>query len=281
MGRRRGRLPQHQSLQHRRRGRRLRPGRQGTGREQAIAAAKAAFPAWARSTPQERYDVLTQDLGTRSSRARTSSAACSRARKARRLPEGIGEVGARRRRSSSSSPARRCASRARCCRRCGPASTSRSRASRSASSASSRRGISRSPFRPGRSRRRSPTATRVVFKPAELVPGIALGARRHPAARRPCRRACSTSSWAGLGGRPGAARQPDVDAITLHRLGRRPGARSPRPARSNADAQVPARDGRQEPAGRARRRRPQGRRRSAPSTAPTSPPASAAPRRRA
>ena len=28
--------------------------------EKAIAAAKAAFPAWARATPQERYDVLNK-----------------------------------------------------------------------------------------------------------------------------------------------------------------------------------------------------------------------------
>ena len=44
---------------------------------------------------------------------------------------------------------------------------------RSASSASSRRGISRSPSPPGRSRRRSAYGNTVVFKPADLVPGSA------------------------------------------------------------------------------------------------------------
>ncbi len=75
--------------------------------EKAIAAAKAAFPAWSRSTPQERYDVAEQDRRPRSSPARKSSAGCWRARKARRCPRASAKSAAPAR-SSSSSPARRC-----------------------------------------------------------------------------------------------------------------------------------------------------------------------------
>jgi alpha-ketoglutaric semialdehyde dehydrogenase len=63
--------------------------------EKAIAAAKAAFPAWARSTPQERFDALTK------------ISVEILARKARRYPK----ASARWRvpgRSSHSSPVRRC-----------------------------------------------------------------------------------------------------------------------------------------------------------------------------
>ena len=118
----------------------------------------------------------------------------------------------------------------------------------------------------------------VVFKPAELVPG---------------------SSWAivdilhraglpkgvlnlvmGKGSVVGQAMldSPDVDAITFTGsvgTGKRVAA-----ACVEHDAQVPARDGRQEPARRARRRRSRDRRRTAPSTAPSSRPASAARPRR-
>ena len=115
----------------------------------------------------------------------------------------------------------------------------------------------------------------VVFKPADLVPGSRLGARRHPAPRRRCRRACSTSSW--------AAARSSAQAILerrrrrrhlLHRLGRDRQAR--RRGLRRAHAQIPARDGRQEPARRARRRGPQDRGRVSLPTARSSRPASAA-----
>ena len=76
--------------------------------EKAIAAAKAAFPAWSRSTPQERYDALNKISARDPRRARKSSAACSRARKARRCRKASARSRAPAR-SSRSSPARRCA----------------------------------------------------------------------------------------------------------------------------------------------------------------------------
>ena len=131
---------------------------------------------------------------TRSSRARTNSAGCCRARKARRWPK----ASARRcapPRSSISSRARRCGWPARRCPACGPASASRSRASRSASSASSRRGTSRSPFPPGRSRRRSATAIR--WCSSRPISCRAAPGRSSTSCIAPdCRRACSTWSWA-------------------------------------------------------------------------------------
>ena len=56
----------------------------------------------------------------------------------------------------------------------------------------------------------------VVFKPADLVPGSALGAGRDHQPRRACPRACSTWSWAAA--RWSARRSstsPDVDAISF------------------------------------------------------------------
>ena len=58
-----------------------------------------------------------------------------------------------------------------------------------------------------------------------------------------------------LGGRRGARRPPGRRRDQLHRLGRDRQARSPRQCAERM-RQGPARDGRQEPAGRARRRRP-------------------------
>ncbi len=75
----------------------------------AIAAARAAFPAWSHGPIQARADMLERSA-TRSWRARRSSASCSRARRARPSPR----ASARRRGpgiSSSSSPARWCARR--------------------------------------------------------------------------------------------------------------------------------------------------------------------------
>jgi L-alanine-DL-glutamate epimerase-like enolase superfamily enzyme len=117
----------------------------------------------------------------------------------------------------------------------------------------------------------------VVFKPADLVPGCTW-AIADILARAGLPKGVSTSSWA-------AARS------SVRRSSIRPTSTpSPSPARSHRPkrrrgvgpehAQVPARDGRQEPAGRARRRRSQDRGRGAPSTAPSSRPASAAPPRR-
>lgn len=59
--------------------------------EQAIAAAKAAFPAWSRSTPQERYDALNKISAEILSRKEELGRLLAR-EEGKTLPEGIGEV---------------------------------------------------------------------------------------------------------------------------------------------------------------------------------------------
>jgi alpha-ketoglutaric semialdehyde dehydrogenase len=60
--------------------------------EKAIAAAKAAFPAWARSTPQERYDALNKIATEILARKEELGRLLAR-EEGKTLPEGIGEVG--------------------------------------------------------------------------------------------------------------------------------------------------------------------------------------------
>ncbi|HVO01100.1 MAG TPA: aldehyde dehydrogenase family protein, partial [Candidatus Cybelea sp.] len=60
--------------------------------EKAIAAAKAAFPAWARSTPQERYDALNKISAEILARKEELGRLLSR-EEGKTLPEGIGEAG--------------------------------------------------------------------------------------------------------------------------------------------------------------------------------------------
>lgn len=59
--------------------------------EKAIAAAKAAFPAWARATPQERYDALNKISLEILSRKEELGRLLAR-EEGKTLPEGIGEV---------------------------------------------------------------------------------------------------------------------------------------------------------------------------------------------
>jgi len=59
--------------------------------EKAIGAAKAAFPAWARATPQERYDVLNKISAEILSRKEELGRLLAR-EEGKTLPEGIGEV---------------------------------------------------------------------------------------------------------------------------------------------------------------------------------------------
>jgi alpha-ketoglutaric semialdehyde dehydrogenase len=59
--------------------------------EKAIAAAKAASPAWARATPQERYDVLNRISAEILSRKEELGRLLAR-EEGKTLPEGIGEV---------------------------------------------------------------------------------------------------------------------------------------------------------------------------------------------
>ncbi|MGJ5182007.1 aldehyde dehydrogenase family protein [Bradyrhizobium oligotrophicum] len=59
--------------------------------ETAVAAAKAAFPAWSRSTPQERYDALNKISAEILSRKEELGRLLAR-EEGKTLPEGIGEV---------------------------------------------------------------------------------------------------------------------------------------------------------------------------------------------
>ena len=59
--------------------------------EKAIAAAKASFPAWSRSTPQERYDALNKISAEILSRKEELGRLLAR-EEGKTLPEGIGEV---------------------------------------------------------------------------------------------------------------------------------------------------------------------------------------------
>ena len=59
--------------------------------EKAIAAAKAAFPAWSRSTPQERYDALNKISAEILARKDELGRLLAR-EEGKTLPEGIGEV---------------------------------------------------------------------------------------------------------------------------------------------------------------------------------------------
>jgi alpha-ketoglutaric semialdehyde dehydrogenase len=60
--------------------------------EKAVAAAKAAFPAWSRSTPQERYDVLNKISIEILARKEELGRLLAR-EEGKTLPEGIGEAG--------------------------------------------------------------------------------------------------------------------------------------------------------------------------------------------
>ena len=102
----------------------------------------------------------------------------------------------------------------------------------------------------------------VVIKPADLVPGCTWAIVDILQPRRAAEGRAEPRDGQGLGGRPGDPRQPGHPRGQLHRLGRHrpPGRRG----LDQGDAQVPARDGRQEPDGGARRRRPRGRGRGLP-----------------
>ena len=206
-----------------------------------------------------------------------SSGACSRAKKARpsrkasaRRPEPD--------RSSTSSLAKCCGFRERNSPACGRTSTSRSRASRSASSALSRLGTFRSRSPPGRSRRRSPMATRWSSSLPILFPAAPTRSLKSSCAPV-FPRACSISSSGGV---PWSARR----SSTTRKSTRSPSqARSPPAPKSRPPAPRPCVASNSKWAARIRSSclpTPISRMRSnARSTAPISRPASAAPRRRA
>ena len=157
-------------------------------------------------------------------------------------------------------------------------STSRSRASRSASSASSRRGTSRSRSPPGRSPRRWPTATRSCSSPPTSSPARPMRCPKSSCAPA-CPRACSIS-WSG------AARWSARRSSTTGKSTRSPSQARSRPApRSRPPAPRPCAGSSSRWAARIRwscSPTPTSRPRSnARSTAPISRPASAARPRRA
>ena len=89
----------------------------------AVAAARAAFPAWATGPVQERANILERAATEILARKDELGRLLSR-EEGKTLPEGIGEA-MRAGTSSGSSPARCCGWRARSSRRCARASTSR------------------------------------------------------------------------------------------------------------------------------------------------------------
>ena len=247
--------------------------------EKAIAAAKAAFPAWSRSTPQERYDALNK-ISTEILARKEELGRLLAREEGKTLPEGIGEV---------------------------------ARAGQIfaffAGEALRLTGEKGQSVRPGLEVEitREPVGVvgmitpwnfpiaipawkiapalcygnTVVFKPAELVPGSA-----HALSEIITRSGLPAGVFNLVVG-PGSVvgqtllEHPDVAAISFtgsvaHGPQARAGLRAVDP-----DEEIPARDGRQEPAGRARRRRPRRSRSRSPSTAPISRPASAAPPPRA
>ena len=118
----------------------------------------------------------------------------------------------------------------------------------------------------------------VVFKPAELVPRLRMGARRHPAPRRPARRRVQPGDGPRPRGRRRRSSTTGRRRDQLHRLVEH-WASDAAGASPPAVAQGAARDGRQESAGRPRRRGPRDARSNAPCKARSSRPVSAAPRR--
>ena len=168
----------------------------------------AALPGWAGATPAERSDAAAplaaalerMARGPRPGRDAASPASRSgspRVRRARhdrqhRLLRGRGPAPGGRWPPAST-----------------PATTPRtSAASPSASSARSRRGTTRCRWPPGRSSRRSPRATRIVLKPAELTPLTSLmfaeAAQRggHPGRRGQRRRRARAGGRRAPGGAP-------------------------------------------------------------------------------
>ena len=277
MGRRRRRCAEHQSVQHRRRGRRVRARQRRRRRARDRRGARRVPGLVAQRHPAAPRHPRRRSA-TRSSRARTSSAGCSSREEGKTLPEGIGEaaragqifqffageVRAPRRREARLGAARR------------------------------RR---RDHARAGRRGRHHHAVEFPDRDPGlEDRAGARLRQLRRVQAGRPRAR---HRAWAlaeiiaragvpagvfnlvmGRGSVVGEALldAPGVDAISF--TGSVATGQKVAAACVARHDEVPARDGRQEPAGRARRRRPRRSRSNARSTARSSRPASAARRRR-
>jgi hypothetical protein len=243
--------------------------------DQAIAAAKAAFPAWSRSGIQQRHDILKK-VSTRSSPARTNSASCCA--RGGQDAAGGGRRGFARRADIRLLLRRNPAS----LRREAAFGASRHRCRDHARAGRRRRHHHAVEFpdrdsQPGRSRRRSLTATpssssRPISFPAR--PGRSPTSSCAPA----CPKACSTSSWAAV--RSSATRCSTIRASTPSRSPARsgPARRSPLPASSTCGNSSSKWAARTRSSCSTTRISPSPS--TLPSTAPSSRPASAAPPRR-
>src|SRR6516225_118635 len=208
--------------------------------EKAIAAAKAAFPAWSRSTPQERYDALNE-ISTEILARREELGRLLAREEGKTLPEGIGEV---------------------------------ARAGQIfaffAGEALRLTGEKGPSVRPGIEVEIAREALGVVGLitpwnfpiaiPAwKIAPALCHG---NTVAFKPACRRFQSRRRLGLRRRPDVAGTSRCRGDLVHRVG----CDGPQDRASLRDVgtneKIPARDGRQESAGRARRRRPQGRRRS-------------------
>ena len=200
-----------------------------------IAAAKAAFPAWSRSTPQVRYDILKKASDEILARKDELGRLLSR-EEGKTLPK----ASARRRapgRSSSSSPAK-------CLRLAGEKLPSRAarRRRRDHPRAGRRRRHDHAVEFPDRhsgleDRAGARLRQHRGVQAGRPRAGLRLGARRYPAPRRPAEGRAQPRHGHGLGGR--RRRSSNIPTSTrdhLHRLGRHRPARSRRGASRRADA---------------------------------------------
>ena len=220
--------------------------------EQAIAAAKAAFPAWSRSTPQQRFDIL--DAAGDEILARKAEIGELLSREEGKIrAEGVDGGGAGRPdlqvlrgRDAADRGRARGLGAARHRGRHHPRAARRGRADHALELSG----------RDPRLEDRAGAGLRQLrgAEARQSGAGLRLGAGRHPASRRRAGRRVQPRHGAGLHGRRGAAGIARRRGDQLHGLGRHRPARRRRLRR--APRQGAARDGRQEPAGGARRRRP-------------------------
>ena len=220
--------------------------------EQAIAAAKAAFPAWSRSTPQQRFDLLDA-VGDEILKRRQELGELLSREEGKPLADGVGEAGRAGqifkffagealRLAGERVPSIRPGSRGRRL----PRAAGRGRADHALEL----------PARDPRLEDRAGARLRQHGRAQARRPGarLRLGDRGHPAKARRARGRVQPGHGARLGGRRGDPRLARCRCGELHRLARdRPAHRA---EMRRAPGQVPARDGQQEPARGARRRRP-------------------------
>ena len=257
MGRGRRRLPQRQSLQHRRCRRPLRAGERRAGRTRRSRPPGPHSRRGRAPRPQERHDILLRASTEILARREELGKLLAR-EEGKTLPEAIGEVDPRRadfrflRRRGAAHSRREARQRAARCRHRTDARGGRRRRHHRAVEF---------PDRHSRLEDRARARLRQLrpVQAGRSRAGLGARARRDHRARRRAQGRVQPGDGPRLGGRPDDARPPPYRRDHLHRIGRHRAQGGGGLRR--AHAQVPARNGRQEPAGRARRRRPQDRRR--------------------